>query len=145
MPEPTAGAHRKAYVLAPGDGRSWPMGRLEAVFKADGEESAGRYSISEWWLEPHTAGPGAHTHPEDDVFYVLEGTFTFQVGEDRFEASRGAFVLAPGGVAHDFANRSGERAGFLNISVPGDFESNMPGISAWFRDRSEEDGRPDAG
>jgi quercetin dioxygenase-like cupin family protein len=121
------------------------MGRLEAVFKADGEESAGRYSISEWWLEPHTAGPGAHTHPEDDVFYVLEGTFTFQVGEDRFEASRGAFVLAPGGVAHDFANRTGERAGFLNISVPGDFEPNMPGISAWFRDRSEEDSRPDPG
>ena len=36
------------------------MGRIGAVFKADGEETAGRYSISEWWLEPNTQGPGAH-------------------------------------------------------------------------------------
>ena len=55
------------------------MGRISAVFKADGEETAGRYSISEWWLEPHTQGPGAHSHPEDDVFFVLEGTMSFLV------------------------------------------------------------------
>ena len=42
------------------------MGRISSVFKADGEETAKGYSISEWWLEPHTKGPGAHAHPEDD-------------------------------------------------------------------------------
>ncbi len=145
MTEPTPVGSRPGFVLQPGEGRVWPMGRLEAVFKADGAESAGRYSISEWWLEPHTAGPGPHAHSEDDVFYVLEGTFTFQVGDERFEAPKGAFVLAPGGVTHDFANRTATRAGFLNISVPGDFEPNMPGISAWFLDRPDEDGRPGAG
>jgi quercetin dioxygenase-like cupin family protein len=120
-------------VLAAGEGREYPMGRLSAVFKADGDESAGRYSISEWWLDPHTPGPGAHSHPEDDVFYVLDGTISFLVGEDWVEGSKGAFVLAPGGVTHDFENRSDERAGFLNISAPGEFESHMPGISEWFR------------
>jgi hypothetical protein len=58
--------NRKSVVLAPGHGRSYPMGRLSAVFKADGAETAGAYSISEWWLEPHTQGPGAHSHPEDE-------------------------------------------------------------------------------
>ena len=145
MDGPTPTGPRRPVVLAPGEGRAWPMGRLAAVFKADGQESADRYSISEWWLEPRTAGPGPHTHPEDDVFYVLEGTFTFQVGDDRFEAGEGAFVLVPGGVAHDFANSSASRAGFLNISVPGGFEPNMPGISAWFLDRSDEDSPPAAG
>ena len=38
------------------------MGRISALFKADGAETAGRYSISEWWLEPHHAGPVAHSH-----------------------------------------------------------------------------------
>lgn len=40
------------------------MGPLEAVLKADGAETTGGYSISEWWLEPYTKGPGAHAHDE---------------------------------------------------------------------------------
>ena len=45
---------RKPVILAPGEGRSYPMGRVSAVFKADGPETRSRYSVSEWWLEPHT-------------------------------------------------------------------------------------------
>ena len=88
---------REAVFLAPGAGRAYPMGRISALFKADGAETAGRYSISEWWLEPHTQGPGAHAHPEDDVFYVLEGTMSFLVGGRWVDAPKGSFVLAPGG------------------------------------------------
>jgi hypothetical protein len=51
---------RRPVALAPGEGRGYDMGRIQAVFKADGAETAGRYSISEWWLEPNTTGPGAH-------------------------------------------------------------------------------------
>ena len=108
------------------------MGRIGAVFKADGKETAGRYSISEWWLEPHTQGPGAHSHDEDDVFYVLEGTMSFRLGERWLEAPKGSFVLVPGGTTHDFENRGDARAGMLNISAPGDFEEHMPGIMQWF-------------
>lgn len=114
------------------------MGRLSAVFKADGEETVG-YSISEWWLEPHTKGPGTHQHPEDDVFYVLAGTMHLQVEGEWFEASAGSFVLVPGNTPHDFENRSDTRAGMLNLSAPGDFEQQMPGIAQWFRDRAESD------
>lgn len=108
------------------------MGPLSASFKADGDETGNRYSISEWWLEPHTAGPGAHDHENDDVFYVLEGTVSILVDDQWIDASRGAFVLIPGGMTHDFENRSDARAGFLNVSVPGGFEPNMPAIVDWF-------------
>jgi mannose-6-phosphate isomerase-like protein (cupin superfamily) len=117
------------------------MGRLSAVFKADGEETGGRYSISEWWLDPHTKGPGSHLHPEDDVFYVLAGTMWVQVGTEWTEAKTGSFVLVPGNVPHDFENRSSERAGMLNISAPGEFEDHMPGIAQWFNDRPAADSR----
>lgn len=123
---------RKPVVLAPGEGRSYPMGRISAVFKADGSESAERYSISEWWLEPHTKGPGAHLHPEDDIFYVVEGTMSILVGDEWTHANRGSFVLIPGGVTHDFENRGDVRAGILNLSIPGQFEPHMPGIVEWF-------------
>jgi mannose-6-phosphate isomerase-like protein (cupin superfamily) len=134
-------SERRPVVLGAGEGRAYPMGPLRAVFKADGVESGHRYSISEWWLEPHTKGPGSHLHPEDDVFYVLAGTMSVQVGTEWIDAGAGAFVLVPGDVPHDFENRTSERAGMLNVSAPGDFEPRMPDIARWFIERSEDDAR----
>ena len=125
-------APRQAIFLPPGNGRSYSMGRISAVFKADGDETQQRYSVSEWWLEPKTQGPGAHSHDEDDVFYVIEGTMSFLLGDRWIDAPRGSFVLAPAGTTHDFENRSTSRAGVLNISVPGGFEGDMPDIVQWF-------------
>ena len=130
--ETTEPSTRSPVILEPGGGRSYPMGRIAAVFKADGAETESRYSISEWWLEPHTQGPGPHSHPEDDVFYVIEGTMSVLVGTTWTDATRGSFVLIPGGTTHDFENRGSSRAGLLNISVPGAFEPHMPGIAEWF-------------
>lgn len=124
-------ASRKPVVLRPGAGRSYPMGRISALFKADEDETAHRYSISEWWLEPHTKGPGAHSHPEDDCFYILEGTMSVLIGEEWTDAPVGSFVLVPGGVPHDFENRGDVKAGLLNFS-PGVFEPEMPAIAEWF-------------
>jgi quercetin dioxygenase-like cupin family protein len=107
------------------------MGRISALFKADEAETAHGYSISEWWLEPHTTGPGAHSHDADDVFYVLEGTMSLLVGEEWIDARAGSFVLIPGGTTHDFENRGDARAGVLNFS-PEVFEPAMKGIAAWF-------------
>jgi mannose-6-phosphate isomerase-like protein (cupin superfamily) len=107
------------------------MGRISAIFKADEAETDHAYSISEWWLDANTTGPGAHSHPEDDVFFVLEGTMSVLVGERWLDLEAGSFVLIPGGTTHDFENRSDRRAGVLNFS-PGPFEPAMREISAWF-------------
>lgn len=125
-------AERKPVILPPGQGRAYPMGRISAVFKADEAETRSRYSVSEWWLEPRTKGPGPHAHPEDDLFYVLEGTISILVGDDWHHATHGTFVLVPGGITHDFENRGPVRAGLLNFSVPGPFEPDMPAIADWF-------------
>jgi mannose-6-phosphate isomerase-like protein (cupin superfamily) len=129
---------REAVVLGPGAGRVYDLGHgSTAVFKADDA----KYSISEWWLAPKTRGPGAHSHDEDDLFYVIEGTVRFRVADKSIDAKKGSFVLAPGGVVHDFENRTSKRAGFLNVSAPGGFEEDMNPISAWFRARSAKDAR----
>ena len=141
MTENSRPTRRRPVVLGQGEGRAYPMGPLSAVFKADGAETAHRYSISEWWLEPHTKGPGPHSHPDDDVFYVLSGTLAVLVDSEWIEATAGSFVLVPGDVTHDFENRGPERAGVLNISAPGGFEQRMPEIARWFRDRAPEEAR----
>jgi mannose-6-phosphate isomerase-like protein (cupin superfamily) len=136
------GVVRRAPIfLAPAAGRGYPMGRIRALFKADGDETGGAYSISEWWLEPNTRGPGAHSHDEDDVFFVIEGTMSFLLGEQWVDAPRGSFILAPAGMTHDFENRSSARAGVLNFSCPGNFEASMPSIAEWFAKNPPQDAR----
>lgn len=130
---------RKAVVLAPGQGRAYPMGRISAIFKADETETQSRYSVSEWFLEPRTQGPGAHSHDEDDLFYVIEGVMSLRVGDEWFACPKGSFVLVPGGVTHDFENRGSVRAGILNFSAPGPFEPEMKGIAEWFAENPPKD------
>jgi len=140
MNEDTEQTPRAPIVLSPGAGRAYAMGRISAVFKADEEETGSAYSISEWWLEPNTKGPGAHAHPEDDVFFVLAGTMSILVGERWVDAPAGSLVLAPGNVIHDFENRSGQRAGLLNFFM-GVFEPAMPSIAKYFLEHPPGDAR----
>ena len=57
------------------------------------------------------------------------------VGTEWTEASAGSSSWCRN-VTHDFENRGSERAGMLNVSAPGDFEQQMPGIAQWFSEFS---------
>jgi mannose-6-phosphate isomerase-like protein (cupin superfamily) len=123
---------RKALILAPGQGRLYSMGRLRAIFIADTVETDSRYSVSEWWLEPNTKGPGSHSHSEDHVFYVLEGTVSIAIDGEWSHAVLGSYALIPGGTPHYFENHGSVRCGFISLNVPGGFELKLPGIVEWF-------------
>ncbi|MGQ0481252.1 MAG: cupin domain-containing protein [Pseudonocardia sp.] len=125
---------RRPIVLPSGGGRRYDMPGIRATFKADGTETADAYSISTWRLEPHRTGPGAHSHREDDVFFVTEGVMSLLVDGEWIDAPVGTFVLVPGGATHDFENRGDVPATVLNFSAPGAFEAHMPGIAGWFRE-----------
>ena len=125
---------RKALIVTPDQGRHYSMGRMRAVFKADCSETDSLYSISEWWLEPNTSGPGTHLHPEDHIFYVIEGTVCLFVNEEWCDAERGTYALIPGGTPHSFENRGSVRCGFISLNFPGGFELKIPGIVEWFEE-----------
>jgi len=124
-----------ALILGPGEGRSYDMPDMRAVFKADGGETDDRYSVSEWWVKPHGKGPGAHSHEaNDEIFYGIGGTMSVLVGETWQDVSTGGFLRIPAGTTHDFENRTDTPAGLLNVFIPGGFEKNMPAIVQWYRD-----------
>ena len=119
--------------LGPEEGRVYNCGTMTAIFKADENETRENYSISEWWLEPNSEGPGAHQHEDnDEVSYVVEGVASILTGDKWIEAHKGAFLRIPARTMHDFANRTNERVGLLNFFIPGGFEKNMPSIVQWF-------------
>jgi hypothetical protein len=60
-----------------------------------------------------SAGPGAHSHEtNEELFYVIEGTMTFLVGNQHVDATTGTFLRIPAGMTHDFENRTARPAGF---------------------------------
>src|SRR5271154_2975251 len=105
---------RQALIIAPEQGRHYAIGRMSAIFKADGPETQLGYSISEWWLEPNTRGPGAHAHADDHVFYILQGIMSVQLTDHWQDAAHGSYVLIPGGTFHNFENRGATRSGFIS-------------------------------
>ncbi len=127
--------HTDALILTEGQGRVYNCGTMTAVFKADENETADKYSISEWWLEPNSDGPGTHEHEEnDEVFYGIEGTTSILVGDQWIDVKKGTFLRIPKKTIHDFANRTNEKSGVLNFFIPGGFERNMPSIVKWFEE-----------
>jgi len=107
---------------------------MQSVFLAYGGETGDCYSVSIWWVDPGKPGPGAHSYEtNEELFYVIEGTMTFLVGDQHVDATAGTFIRIPAGVTHDFENTTASRAGALNVFITGCFESHMPSIVEWFR------------
>lgn len=69
------------------------------------------------------SGP-LHVHDkEDGISYVLEGSLTFQVGDDISTASAGGVVPLPRGVRHTFWNEGHTPARALDVVIPGGLEN----------------------
>ena len=128
-------SHTDSLVLTKGQGRVYHCGPMTAIFKADENETNEKYSVSEWWIEPHSDGPGPHQHENnDEVFYVLEGTTSFLVGDQWIDADQGTFLRVPSKTIHDFKNKTDKKTGILNFYIPGGFERDMPRIVQWFEE-----------
>jgi quercetin dioxygenase-like cupin family protein len=110
----------KGTVLLPGERGTISMPGNKMSFVHVEPDSA--YSIVEWASEPGAPGSSVHIHRmTDEAFYVLEGTFGFQLGEETVEASAGAFVFAPKGIVHAFWNQGPTSARMLVMMSPPDF------------------------
>jgi quercetin dioxygenase-like cupin family protein len=93
---------QQGYLLDADEGEAyWLFGMLEVV-KISGADTNGEYGLVEITV-PAGVGSPWHVHPEEDEwFYVLEGEFTFHVGETRLSLSAGSFAFGPKGVPHTF-------------------------------------------
>lgn len=135
--EKDKGKKRSVILLKREQGRKYNLGPMTAIFKADKEETDNKYSVSEWWLEPHSEGPVAHLHENIvQTFYVFEETVSFFVHDKWIDAETGTFIRIPESTMHTFANRTGKKTGFINFDIPGGFEKDMPSMAAWFDDKN---------
>jgi mannose-6-phosphate isomerase-like protein (cupin superfamily) len=129
-------AQGEIIYLPSGGGRRYSMGRLTALFKADGVETGERYSASEWLLDPGQPGVGSHRHEHnDELFLVLEGTPEFLLEDAWTPCPADSFLRIPAGVTHDFRNHETTQARFFSVFLGEGFERDMPSIVDWFAAR----------
>ncbi len=94
----------------------WQMGILWTPLVSS-EQTKGQYSLMEQ-LMPAFAGPPPHVHDQgDEVFYILDGEMTMQLGEQVVVGGQGQLVRIPAGTAHAFVVTS-DSARVLNFYVP---------------------------
>jgi quercetin dioxygenase-like cupin family protein len=99
----------------------WVLGQLVRVLLGS-EETGGTFSVAEGCSAPGALVPKHLHRREDEMFYVIEGTYEFDFADRTVVAPAGTFVHVPRGVMHGFANRSNLPAKLVNYHTPGGFE-----------------------
>jgi len=111
----------QTHKVAPGEGRIVNLGVVQMRVLASGEATGRAFTLAEF-----TGGAGPWTVPHihrgmEESFFVLDGEFTFGIGDQQILAGPGSYVLVPRGARHTItAGTGGGR--FLTLMVPGGLE-----------------------
>lgn len=120
----------EAIILGPDEGELVGSGPASAVLKATSISTGGGFSMSETTIQAGFPGPPPHSHTRlTDTFYVLDGTLTVRVGEEKIDAPPGSYVCIPPGTVHTFSNESSAPVRFLNINSPAGWENYLRDIA----------------
>ena len=109
-----------------GEARWW-LGSL-AVIKVTAAETGGLMSIIEVTDAPGAEVPWHVHHREDEGFWILEGSATFEVGETKVDAGPGDYLFGPRGIPHRYTVGA-DGCRLLFLMTPGGFENLVIGMS----------------
>jgi quercetin dioxygenase-like cupin family protein len=105
-----------------GGGHSFSMLGTSMRFITTAASTGGRYTVLEQ-VTPPGWGPPRHIHSrEDEIFYILEGSYELHVGDERRTVSAGASAILPRGIPHGFRNVASSDSRLLCVIAPGGLE-----------------------
>jgi quercetin dioxygenase-like cupin family protein len=80
---------------------------------------------------PH-GGPPLHIHPfQDEFFYILEGEYLFQVGEEKYHMKAGDTIFLPRNVKHAFIQLTEKAQVIVSYSPAGKMEEFFRKTDSW--------------
>jgi mannose-6-phosphate isomerase-like protein (cupin superfamily) len=93
------------------------------------EATGGAISVLMGWLKPGE-GPGDHVHfNQEEIFFIVEGTFELTVGGQTTTAGPGTLVFIPRNVVHRFKNIGATTGSMLDWTLPGGQDHYFKAIS----------------
>lgn len=117
-----------AHIVEGSGGATYALGRISLRLLAAAGQTSGAFALGEFsggagpWTVPHI-----HQHSEES-FYVLDGRFTFTLGDEEVEVGPGSFIIVPRGTRH--LMRAGAEGGrLLTLWTPGGNEAMFVELS----------------
>ena len=95
------------------------------TWKASAAETGGAYSLFETCTPPQGGTPPHLQSYEDEAFFVLSGTYAFQVGDDVAELGPGGYAFVPRDTVHAYTNSGEVDARMLILVTPGGIHENF--------------------
>ena len=93
------------------------------------EATGGAISVLMGWLKPGE-GPSDHVHfNQEEIFFIIEGTYEMTVGDQTSTVGPGTIVFIPRNVVHRFKNVGDTTGCMLDWSLPSGHDHYFKAIS----------------
>lgn len=104
---PSSSSPQKPFVVKRSTARFGEKTKLFGTspndIKVSTKDTGGMLAVLEY-TGYEKEGPPMHIHPhQDEIFYVLEGNYLFEVGGERQQLTAGDLIFLPRNVPHTFA------------------------------------------
>jgi len=127
--DPTADSSTNVLHRLSEQGEKWDVLGSKITGKILSEDTNGEYSVIITETPPN-GGPPKHTHThEDELFYVMQGSYEFSYGDSLIKAEQGDMIHLPKGRSHSFKNVGSTMGKTMNTITPGGFEGFFADIS----------------
>ena len=119
----------QAVIVKPEQALSIKPFGLDVKVLLSTEATGGAISVLMGWLKPGE-GPSDHVHfNQEEIFFIVEGTFELTVGDQTTTAGPGTIVFIPRNVVHRFKNVGNTTGCMLDWTLPGGQDHYFKAIS----------------
>jgi mannose-6-phosphate isomerase-like protein (cupin superfamily) len=133
---PQAGANNdartsplQAIIVKPEQALSIKPFGLDVKVLLTTEATGGAISVLMGWLKPGE-GPSDHVHfNQEEIFFIVEGTYEMTVGDETSTVGPGTIVFIPRNAVHRFKNVGDSTGCMLDWSLPGGQDHYFKAIS----------------
>ena len=129
---------KKGFKVKAGEARFGEHYKMKGVtlnnldIKISGTDTENDLAVFEQTGLTPNGGPPLHIHPfQDEYFYVLEGEYHFQVGDEKYELKSGDTIFLPRNVQHAFVQRTEKGRLIVSYNPAGKMEDFFKTTDSW--------------
>ncbi|HEY9008571.1 MAG TPA: cupin domain-containing protein [Ohtaekwangia sp.] len=136
----------KGFKVNAGEARFGTHYKMKGVtlntldIKISGKDTENDLAVFEQTGLTPKGGPPLHIHPhQDEWFYVIEGEYIFQVGDDTYQMKAGDTIFLPRNVKHAFVQLTEKGRMIVSYLPAGKMESFFEVTDKWTTPPSKEE------
>ena len=135
----------KGFKVKAGEARFGEHYKMKGVtlnnldVKISGTDTDNEVAVFEQTGLTPNGGPPLHIHPfQDEWFYVIEGEYLFQVGDEKYQLKPGDTIFLPKNVQHAFLQKTEKGKMIVSYFPAGKMEAFFKFTDKWTSPPSKE-------